>query len=407
LEKIKILIIGAGPAGASTSLFLSKHEIAHTIVDSAVFPRDKVCGDGIDLNAIRVLNQLDPNIAKHELKTLPEFYAIHGLRLITPSGRSSHFHYQPNGDDLNYPLIWTSKRFDFDNFLVKKLSSPFADFRQGFEVKQIVKVQLGWEVTYIYQGIESKLFAEFLVGADGDHSVVLRALQMRTIDKTHYAATIRQYWKNVNEFEPSQAIDIYIPPKLPLSYFYMFPLPNHEVNVGYGMTSALISKKKHNLRAIFKQLIQEDPVLKERFKDATPLENPIGWGLPLASLKRKAHGEGYLIIGDAASMVNPTNGEGIGIGMISGMIAAKFIKNAHSKGDFSPYQFRNFDRETTKRLKSEISLYRQVMRFKPWLFWDAAINLGGHHALTKAKFAREAKNWLITAYEKPIEINVE
>ena len=51
MEKIKTLIciIGAGPSGATCSIFLSKMGIAHVIVDAAVFPRDKICGDGIDL----------------------------------------------------------------------------------------------------------------------------------------------------------------------------------------------------------------------------------------------------------------------------------------------------------------------------------------------------------------------
>ena len=44
-----ILIIGAGPAGATTSLFLCKQKIEHVIVDAALFPRDKICGDAIDL----------------------------------------------------------------------------------------------------------------------------------------------------------------------------------------------------------------------------------------------------------------------------------------------------------------------------------------------------------------------
>ena len=82
-QKIKtpICIIGAGPAGASTSIFLCKMNIEHVIVDAAVFPRDKICGDGIDLNAIRVLNHIDTAIVDKELMA-----GKHGFKLQMVSG---------------------------------------------------------------------------------------------------------------------------------------------------------------------------------------------------------------------------------------------------------------------------------------------------------------------------------
>ena len=65
--KTTICIIGAGPAGATTSLFLSKMNIPHVIIDAAEFPRDKVCGDGLDLKVMRVLNNLEPGLVEREI----------------------------------------------------------------------------------------------------------------------------------------------------------------------------------------------------------------------------------------------------------------------------------------------------------------------------------------------------
>jgi flavin-dependent dehydrogenase len=84
LEKIKtkICIIGGGPAGASTSIFLGKAGIEHLLVDAAEFPRDKVCGDGIDLNVVRVLNHMDPSIVENELMAEDSLFSISpGIRL--------------------------------------------------------------------------------------------------------------------------------------------------------------------------------------------------------------------------------------------------------------------------------------------------------------------------------------
>ena len=66
-------------------------------------------------------------------------------------------------------------------------------------------------------------------------------------------------------------------------------------------------------------------MIKDRFKNATPLELPKGWGLPIASLKRELTGDGWILTGDAASLICPTSGEGIGPAMFSGYTAAQFI----------------------------------------------------------------------------------
>ena len=61
-----ICIIGAGPAGSTASIMLCKMGIPHMIVDASSFPRDKICGDGLDLKVVRVLNNIDPAIVKND-----------------------------------------------------------------------------------------------------------------------------------------------------------------------------------------------------------------------------------------------------------------------------------------------------------------------------------------------------
>ena len=147
-QKIKtvICIIGAGPAGASTSIFLCKMGIAHVIVDAAIFPRDKVCGDGIDLNVIRVLNQIDPAIVEKEFTTQSShFTASEGFRFILPGGKKTDIIRKRNGTKLeNKPMFFTSRRIDFDNFLVNKINPAVAITCFGTRIEKISKVEGGW-----------------------------------------------------------------------------------------------------------------------------------------------------------------------------------------------------------------------------------------------------------------------
>ncbi len=404
MKQQHILIIGGGPAGATTSLFLSKFGIPHTLVDSAAFPRDKVCGDGLDLKVVRVLHELRPELILDVLPNHPHFRPMQGVRFFSPSGRSSSFLYQPEPDQLNVPLFYTSKRKHFDAFLIALLDKNYCDFRAETSVEKIYRRDTGWEV-HCQNGEKSiTLQPDFIIAADGDHSVMLRHLRQREIEKKHYAATLRQYWSNVAG--TGNAIEVYTPPDLPMSYFYMFPLPNHEVNVGYGMTSSLVAKHKYNLRDLFQQLISTDPVLAPRFAQAKPLEKPKGWGLPLASLKRKSWGSGYVLVGDAASMVGPTSGEGIGTGMMSGLVAARFVHSALKRGDLTDQHFRHFDREVYRRLQVEIKLYRTVMWWQPWFLWNKALDCA-HLPLVHQRFQREVHKWINTAYRTPIDVNVD
>lgn len=402
IVKTDILIIGAGPAGATTSLFLAKMGVPHLIVDAAIFPRDKVCGDGLDLKVVRVLRHLDTAIVEREFPENQIFTPCWGTRFFTQNGRATDFVYEPSKEGpLPHPLFWTAKRAHFDDFLVQKFDRRFADFRQGQKVEKIIKNGKNWRVFTPNLEIQAKL----LIGADGDHSVLLRYLGERKIERRHYAGTLRQYWRGVAGIHPKNLIEVYFPPKLPMSYFYIFPLANGEANVGYGMVSEVAAKGGHNLRLIFKKLIQEDPVMAPRFQNAGPLEEPVGWGIPLASRRRRAFGEGYLLVGDAASLVCPTSGEGIGTGMISGYIAAHFARNALKNKNFEAEQFKNYDREIYRRLHSEIRLYNLMMALSPKIY-DFGLNLLAPNPLFQWSFRQRIGGWLRTAYETPIEVRI-
>ncbi|MBK8429594.1 MAG: FAD-dependent monooxygenase [Lewinellaceae bacterium] len=256
-----ILIVGAGPP-AQPPLFLSKMGIPHIIVDAAKFPRDKICGDGLDLKVFRVLQHLDPAITVSEVFDNQDFLQSWGARIITPNGRATEF-VQPEpaaGEPLR-SVLWTAKRLHFDQFLVKKIDSRFANFLPETKVEKIERDGNAWRVqAKKSNGEELEISTRLLIGADGDHSVVLRSIGERGIERRHYAGTLRQYWRGVGGLHPKNLIEVYLPKGMPLSYFYIFPLPNGEANVGYGMVSELIAKNKYNLKDLFKKLLYEDPL---------------------------------------------------------------------------------------------------------------------------------------------------
>ena len=153
------------------------------------------------------------------------------------------------------------------------------------------------------------------------------------------------------------------------------------------------------------EIVSDDPYMAERFKNAQPLEEPKGWGIPMSTLHRKAHGDGWLLLGDAASLVCPKSGEGIGPAMLSAYIAAHYIQRAVKKNSFAAEMFSGYDKELHRRSQQEERLYRFANAMPPWLFINGVNTVLSTRIFKKWYAEKEMKRWLITAYQKPITIN--
>ena len=81
-----VLIVGAGPAGATTSLFLERFGIEHCIIDQSTFPRDKICGDALSGKVLDVLARLDPALVEEMETKSREFLPCYGITSVAPNG---------------------------------------------------------------------------------------------------------------------------------------------------------------------------------------------------------------------------------------------------------------------------------------------------------------------------------
>jgi geranylgeranyl reductase family protein len=403
-----VCIVGAGPAGAALSIFLSKEKIPHIILDAASFPRDKTCGDGLDLKAITMLNHIDKSILENEIEIDGKINASWGFRLINPKGKYTEFVYTPIVGMENKPPYATAKRFVLDNILTQKFDINYCQFIQEAKVTSITKTSddYKWKVTAKKGNGMIEISTNLIVGADGDHSVVLKSIGERKVDRNHYAAGVRQYWQGIEGIHDKGLMEVYYPKKYPMSYFWIFPLDKTAANVGYGMLSAVASDNNYNIKEIFTELIKEDHILKGRFKNAAALDKINGWGLPLASLKRKCFGDGWLLVGDAASMISPTTGEGVGTGMQTGYIAAQFIKKAVEENKFDEGVFKNYDREIYKRMNDDIKLFKVSMLFSPKMMGWVMNNVIPIPYFKKL-FQNKVSQWIQTAYNKTITVTLD
>lgn len=117
-----VCIIGAGPAGAATSMALAKMKIHHIIVDAEIFPRDKVCGDGLDTTVLRVLNSIEPGFFENEILLNNNFIKSKSILIHFNETKKTVIKTVSN-KYFNYPIFCFCKRSYFDNFLISKLDT--------------------------------------------------------------------------------------------------------------------------------------------------------------------------------------------------------------------------------------------------------------------------------------------
>jgi flavin-dependent dehydrogenase len=180
------------------------------------------------------------------------------------------------------------------------------------------------------------------------------------LEHKHYSAGLRIYYKNVTNFHKENFIELHFFKAILPGYLWIFPLPNNEANVGIGMLSSYVSKKKVNLKKVLQDLIKTHPNLKERFKNAEPLETIKGFGLPLGSKKRKISSNRVLLLGDAAGLIDPFSGEGIANAIRSGRVAAEHLKQCIKLNDFSAKMNLNYDKEIYRLMQKEFKISRTL-----------------------------------------------
>lgn len=351
-----LIIVGAGPAGFACAHQLRNQNLKIAIIDKASFPRDKICGDALSADVVNQLYRMDQLLGE-KFDSFAQKIDSHGVRFVAPNHSTLDINYKnPNhGNAAGY----ISKRLDFDHFLFQQIENQ--SNIEVFQAEKVLDIKRNSEIIEVYTD-QRKLSAKMIVGADGAHSIVNRKLGSIKVEKDHYCAGIRQYYEGVKGFHANQHIELHFYKELLPGYFWIFPLPNGQANVGLGMLSSEVSKKKIDLKKALFDIIESKPHLKDRFINAISLEKPQGFGLPIGSKKRPISGDRFLLLGDAASLIDPFTGEGIGNALRSGRIASDNIIKAFENQIFTSKFLKQYDQMVYHKMWNELRISRQMQK---------------------------------------------
>jgi len=367
--KTDVLIVGAGPGGCSAALSLAKHGVEALLVDKAVFPRDKVCGDALSGKVMRVLDRLAPDVGE-QLRADPRQLPSWGVTFTAPSGRSLRVPFSRN-TGLGAAPGSIMPRLDFDALLLEKArKATGVEFLQGTTLNSFDRTASGWLVRDAAKSLAIE--ARLVIAADGANSHFARHVAGIELEPRHHCAGVRAYYRGVTGMDPQGFIELIFLKELLPGYLWIFPLPGGRANVGLGLRSDVVRKRKTDLKALLRSLVAEHPDLKNRFANATLEDGVRGLGLPLASKRRKLSDDGYLLVGDAGHLIDPFTGEGISHAMISGMHAGDVAAEAllRTAGSPTASSLADHDMRVWRRLGKELTISTRLQHLAgmPWLF---------------------------------------
>ncbi|MDP4224645.1 MAG: geranylgeranyl reductase family protein, partial [Bacteroidota bacterium] len=304
-----VIISGAGPAGCTAALALGPSGLRIAIIEKERFPREKICGDGIPAYVPKVLDSINTEYKK-AFEALPGKVEVDICRVISPANRILDLKFSECG--------YICKRSVFDSFLfglVNRLSNITV-----FQETRVQDVVIGDHVVSVTTDKEGILKAKIIIGCDGATSITRRKLTNRGIDPRHCSSAVRAYFRDVEDIPP-QTLELHFVRELLPGYLWIFPMQDNVSNVGLGIPSAVVAKKKISLKKLLPAIIENNPILRDRFKNAEMIGETWSYILPLGSRRASISGNRFMLCGDAASLINPASGAGIGQAMQSGRYA--------------------------------------------------------------------------------------
>jgi len=336
-----VIVIGAGPAGATAAAFLAAQGRKVLVFERDQFPRYHI-GESMMPFCYFTLKKLGLAEKMDQIG----FQQKHSVQFVTPDGKISSPFYFFQHKDCPSSVTWQVERAVFDQMIADKARENGAEIRERHKVRDLIRDENGAVIGVEVENEKGreKHFASVVIDASGRDALVSVKNQWRRRDPKLNKIAIWTYYEGAMRdpgLDAGSTTVAYIPGK---GWFWYIPMRDNRISVGVVAERDYLYRDSRDPAAIMNREIAENKWIEEHLAPGKQVGDYQVTG-EYSYRAEYCAGDGVILAGDAFAFLDPVFSSGLFLALKSGELAAEHIGRALDAGDVSARRFEGYGRE--------------------------------------------------------------
>ncbi|MCZ6904996.1 MAG: NAD(P)/FAD-dependent oxidoreductase [Acidobacteria bacterium] len=347
--KQDVIVMGGGPAGSTTATLLAQKGLRVLLLEKSRFPRFHI-GESLMPETYWPLKRLGV-LDKMKASAFPR---KHSVQFVSTSGKESHPFYFSETNPHESSVTWQVLRSQFDEMLLNNAREHGVDVREEMNVEEVLfeGSQAVGVVARPRGGKTENHYAKVIVDATGLNAFLSKKLKIRNPDPRLKKVAIFAHFEGGRRdpgIDEGATLVLHTPDGE--GWFWYIPLPENRVSAGIVGPPEKLFARPGQAEATLNESIEQCAGVRHRLESAKRVSE-IYTTSDFSFQSTRCAGDGWVLVGDAYSFLDPIYSSGVFLALKSGELAADTIGEAFEKGDFSAGQLSRFGSTLSTGMKA-------------------------------------------------------